>query len=92
MKPETTRGARRLLPRRKRTHRAESGAKVWPSASADDDFDPVEFAEFLEGGLEGDDGDLPIDPVFQERLREQLWGMVCERAERNPPKRPRGGS
>ncbi len=88
MKPETTRGARRPLPRRKRTHRAEPGAKAWPSASADDDFDPVEFAEFLEG----DDGPLPIDPVFQERLREQLWGMVCERAERNPPKRPRGDS
>lgn len=88
MKPETTRGARRLLPRRKRTHRAESGANVRPSASADDDFDPVEFAEFLEA----DDGALPIDPVFQERLREQLWGMVCERAERYPPKRPRGGN
>lgn len=89
MKPETTRGARRLLPRRKRTHRTDPTAKGRPTGPPDDDFDPVEFAEFLEA----DDGALPIDPVFQERLREQLWGMVCDRANRDPSKRhPRGGS
>ena len=88
MKPEITRGARRLLPRRKRTHGVDPNEKARPKDPADDDFDPVEFAEFLEA----DEGSLPIDPVFRERLREQLWGMVCERAERNPSKRPRGGS
>lgn len=88
MKPEITRGARRLLPRRKRTHRVDPTARPRPTEPSDDDFDPVEFAEFLEA----DDGSVPIDPIFQERLREQLWGMVCERAESNPSKRPRGGS
>jgi hypothetical protein len=88
VKPEITRGSRRLLPRRKRTRGVDPNAKARPAGPADDDFDPVEFAEFLEA----DEGSLPIDPVFQERLREQLWGMVCERAERKPPKRPRGGS
>ncbi len=90
MKPETTRGARRLLPRRKRTRRTDPAAKPRPSEPPpDEDFDPVEFAEFLEA----DDGSLPIDPVFQERLREQLWGMVCDRADRKPSKtHPRRGS
>ena len=88
MKPEITRGARCLLARRKRTHGVDPDAKARPTGSSDDDFDPFTFAEFLEA----DDGSLRIDPVFQERLREQLWGMVCERAERKPSKRRRGGS
>ena len=85
MKPETTRGARRLLPRRKRTHRIESAAALRASSggSPDADFDPVEFAEFLEA----DDGPMPIDPAFQERLRQELWEMVRERAGREPPGR-----
>jgi len=88
VKPETTRGARRLLPLRKQTHRVDPTARVRASGPPDDDFDAVEFAEFLDA----DDTALPIDRVFQERLRDQLWGVVCERAERNPSKRPRGGS
>jgi len=52
----------------------------------DPDFDPVEFAEFLEA----DEGPLPIDPAFRERLREQLWQIVRDRAaERRPKPRPR---
>lgn len=47
------------------------------------DFDPAEFAEFLEA----DDAPVPVDPGFRERLRNQLWGMVRERAE---AARPRG--
>ena len=90
MKPESTRGARKLLPRRKRGIRpeegpdpADRGRKV---ASPDPDFDPVEFAEFLEA----DEGPLPIDPAFRERLREQLWTIVRDRAaERRPHPRPR---
>lgn len=84
MKPETTRGARRPLPRRKRSHRVDATAKSRPQAGPDEDFDPVEFAEFLEA----DDGPLPIDPVFRERLREQLWGIVCDRAHGGSSKRP----
>lgn len=85
MKPETTRGARKLLPRRKRVQRPEGPD---PGRSPDPDFDPVEFAEFLEA----DEGPLPIDPGFRERLREQLWELVRarntgERARRRPPPR-----
>jgi len=47
------------------------------------DFDPAEFAEFLEA----DDAPVPVDPGFRERLRNQLWGMVRERAD---AVRPRG--
>jgi hypothetical protein len=54
--------------------------------SVDPDFDPVEFAEFLEA----DESPLAIDPAFEERLREQLWEIVRERAvEREPQARPR---
>jgi len=88
VKPETTRGARKLLPRRKRGRRAElatdGGGRR--GGAVDPDFDPVEFAEFLEA----DEGPLPIDPGFRERLREQLWEIVRDRAaERRPPSRPR---
>lgn len=94
MKPESTRGARRLLPRRKRGTRRDAGPEPvgdgqCRAAALDPDFDPVEFAEFLEA----DDSPLPIDPAFRERLREQLWGLVRDRAaeERGqaPPRRPR---
>jgi len=86
-KPETNRGTRKLLPRRKRG-RPELGAAPGarnPGAGVDPDFDPVEFAEFLEA----DESPLPIDPAFRERLREQLWQIVRDRAaERRPKPRP----
>lgn len=94
MKPETSRGTRKLLPRRKRgqrPERPEAGGLPGergrtPSGGVDPAFDPVEFAEFLEA----DEGPLPIDPAFRERLREQLWQMVRERAaERRAKPRPR---
>lgn len=90
MKPESTRGARKLLPRRKRGFRPDAGPEAADrsrkAASADPDFDPVEFAEFLEA----DEGPLPIDPGFRERLREQLWTIVRDRAaERRSHPRPR---
>jgi len=90
-KPETNRGTRKLLPRRKRSSRPESGGAPGdrgrqPNPGVDPDFDPVEFAEFLEA----DEGPLPIDPAFRERLREQLWQIVRDRAaERRPKPRPR---
>jgi hypothetical protein len=87
-RPETNRGARKLLPRRKRG-RPEAGAgadRGRPGGTADPDFDPVEFAEFLEA----DQSPLPIDPAFRERLREQLWQIVRDRAaERQSKPRPR---
>lgn len=80
MKPETTRGARKLLPRRKRGRAGAApdgvGDRARRSATLDPDFDPVEFAEFLEA----DEGPFPIDPAFRERLREQLWQIVRDRA------------
>ena len=86
MKPETARGLRRLLPRRKRTKQSEGGgAGVRASSLTDPAFDPVEFAEFLEA----DHGLLPVDPAFKERLRKQLWAMVREQAEPEPPRPPR---
>jgi hypothetical protein len=90
VKPESTRGARKLLPRRKRGLRPDAGAepadRSRKAASVDPDFDPVEFAEFLEA----DEGPLPIDPAFRERLREQLWELVRVRAaDRRPQPRPR---
>lgn len=87
MKPETSRGTRKLLPRRKRGHRHEVGApeRGRPSSGVDPSFDPVEFAEFLEA----DEGPLPIDPAFRERLREQLWQIVRDRAAERRSKRPR---
>lgn len=104
MKPETARGIRRSVPRRRRARgrtevradaartevRADAaepgeasdlGDEVWSAEL--EDFDPAEFAEFLEA----DDTPLPVDPGFRERLRNQLWGMVRERAD---AARPRG--
>jgi hypothetical protein len=95
VKPETARGARKLLPRRKRTRRPE-GARTPGSAGADADgaaerqdpeqadFDPVEFAEFLEG----EESALEIDPGFRERLREHLWEMIRDGVEDPPTDRP----
>lgn len=90
MKPESTRGTRRLLPRRKRGERRDTtpelGEAGREAGAGDPDFDPVEFAEFLEA----EEGPLPIDPDFRERLREQLWALVRDRAaERRGEARPR---
>lgn len=95
MKPETARGVRRLVPRRRRAsaRRPESLAGSVEPGTADSrwtaefgDFDPAEFAEFLDA----DDSPVPVDPVFRERLRQQLWGLVRERStsEPNTPRTP----
>jgi len=78
VKPETARGVRRSVPRRRRTRgRPESlGVPVEPAGEFAD-FDPAEFAEFLEA----DGHPVPADPDFRERLRQQLWTMVRERAD-----------
>lgn len=88
MKPETTRGARRLVPRRRRGRdRAEAlGLNGEPTADARSagehtDFDPAEFAEFLEA----DDETMPADPTFRERLRNELWRLVRSQAEQRRP-------
>lgn len=87
MKPETARGLRRLLPRRKRARPGRSDPGI-EGRAADSDFDPQEFAEFLEA----DEGPIPVDPGFKEELRKRLWSMVRERADaRSMPRgRPRG--
>jgi len=89
VKPETARGLRRLLPRRRRAKRTDAGgAGARPSSQSDPAFDPAEFAEFLEA----DDGPLPVDPAFKEQLRQRLWAMVRENAEPLPPPPRRRGS
>lgn len=40
------------------------------------DFSIDELREFLEADLV----DVPVDPEFKQRLREQLWALVQERA------------
>ena len=83
MKPETARGLRRLLLRRKRATRPDGGAVTSRSSEpGDPGFDPIEFAEFLEA----DEAPIPVDPAFKERLRQRLWTMVREQIE---PERPR---
>lgn len=109
MKPETARGIRKSVPRRRRARgrtevRAEAARAELRVDSTDDDalealglevldaeagfgselgdFDPAEFAEFLEA----DDHPLPVDPGFRERLRNRLWGMVRERADAVHPR------
>lgn len=81
MKPETARGVRRLVPRRRRRRgRPEASPDAtapearWSAELAD--FDPVEFAEFLNA----DDSPVPVDPAFRERLRQQLWNLVRDRS------------
>ena len=39
------------------------------------DFDPMPLSELREF-MAGDDPPVDADPVFRERLREQLWTMV----------------
>ena len=85
MKPETTRGARRLVPRRRRGRGRPDAIALHGDASLDarspgdhGDFDPAEFAEFLAA----DEGPIEPDPAFRERLRQELWGMVRSQAER----------
>jgi hypothetical protein len=96
VKPETTRGARRLVPRRRRSRGrpdalVQHGDATLDARSASDhaDFDPAEFAEFLEA----DESPIAPDPAFRERLRQELWGMVRSQAERRrtssrPPVKP----
>jgi hypothetical protein len=74
---------RRTVPRRRRTRSRSDG----PDSAADGrfgaelaDFDPAEFAEFLEA----DDHPVPADPAFRERLRHELWTLVRDRADRAP--------
>jgi hypothetical protein len=83
VKPETTRGARRLVPRRRRARgrpevalHGDAGPDV--RGGGDVDFDPAEFAEFLAA----DEAPIAPDPAFRERLRQELWGMVRSQAER----------
>jgi hypothetical protein len=92
VKPEIARGLRRLLPNRKRSGGPGPAASRWTPGSLENDFDPVEFAEFLEA----DEGSLPIDPDFKEALRERLWSIVREHPQadtrgdrRTPGRRPR---
>jgi hypothetical protein len=76
---------RRSVPRRRRARgRADGLGAPHDSPSAESrwsaevgDFDPMEFAEFLEA----DDAPLDADPAFRERLRQELWTMVRDRAE-----------
>ena len=89
MKPETARGLRRLLPRRKRATRPDAGGLGSRlSSPAEGGFDPTEFAEFLEA----DEAPIPVDPAFKERLRQRLWTMVREQIDPErpppPPRRP----
>ncbi len=81
MKPGVARGLRRLIPRKSRTvdrrSAVASGASQSSPAAGDEEFDPAEFAEFLEA----DDSPVPVDPFFKEQLRERLWSLVSERAE-----------
>jgi hypothetical protein len=83
-----------VVPRRRRGRSAPLGARTDATGDAGD-FDPVEFAEFLEA----DEGPVQVDPAFRERLRHELWGMVRSQSERKrtaaapvtpiaPPKRP----
>jgi hypothetical protein len=44
-------------------------------------FDAAEFADFLEA----DDSPMQADPVFKERLRQRLWGMVRDLAAATAP-------
>jgi hypothetical protein len=86
---------RRAVPRRRRS-RPRSDAPNGSLESASDarwnaeltDFDPTEFAEFLDA----DEHPVPADPAFRERLRQQLWTMVRDRADRSPKPGPGGRS
>lgn len=78
MKPGVVRGLRRLLANRGSLSRRSDRAEGFrPGASAD--FDPVEFAEFVNA----DDGPVPIDPVFKARLRARLWSRLQQRENGN---------
>jgi hypothetical protein len=43
------------------------------------EFSTEELKEFLEGDLQP----VEADPIFQERLRRELWSMVQERSGRD---------
>jgi hypothetical protein len=42
------------------------------------EFTIEELREFLQG----DSGDVPVDPAFKERLRRKLWELVQEQLRR----------
>lgn len=48
------------------------------------EFSVDELREFLEADLI----DVPIDPEFKQRLREQLWNLVQRRARRTVEREP----
>jgi hypothetical protein len=89
-----------MVPRRRRRRGRVETSPGPPEASATEarwsadlaDFDPVEFAEFLDA----EEGPFPVDPAFRERLRHQLWNMVRDRSAPNardpgrakPPRAP----
>lgn len=82
MKPGIARGLRRLLANRSRySHRSDHEVDSRPDACVD--FDPVEFAEFVNAA----DGPVPIDPLFKARLRARLWSRLqeLENGNRKPP-------
>jgi hypothetical protein len=68
---------RRILPRR--------GAQREPEVAQEiaKEFSTEELKEFLEGDLKP----TQADPVFQERLRRELWAMVQDRYGRDPDDR-----
>jgi len=52
-------------------HTGESCGRVDP-ACGDSEFDADELCEFLAA----DRVEVDVDPVFKERLRRRLWGMI----------------
>ncbi len=71
-----------------------SDASAWSvgadgAAAMDDAADDAELLEFLAADLDP----VPADPVFRERLREQLWEMVVTdarlRVDRDDARSPR---
>lgn len=54
------------------------------SEDAISNFSVDELREFLEADLI----DVPIDPEFKERLREQLWNLVQRRSRPVPAREP----
>lgn len=49
-----------------------------PDTALESSITPQELLEFLEA----DTADVPVDPQFKERLRQQLWQMVQQQALR----------
>jgi hypothetical protein len=51
-----------------------------PDTAIESSITPEELLEFLEA----DTAEVPVDPHFRERLREQLWQMVQRKRSTNP--------